>query len=139
MRYALVEPAGGYAPSCHNVRGCHSRTAPSQRSLAIDQTRERNMSDETTEGDGSKGLMSRDISATGVLVLLCVLAWVVAIAVGFTEFANFSDLTGSGDPSAVQISQVADEALVGVMPWFVLAVGLSFITSLVMAARRSIS
>lgn len=75
-----------------------------------------------------------------VLKFLTSLAWIATAVVAFIEYADYSELAeGSifNEPSAVQISQVADQAIVGVMPFFVGACALLAITIAVALPGRS--
>lgn len=64
-------------------------------------------------------------------------AWVVVAGIGFVTAADFSD-RAEGDifdrPSAPQISQIADEAMVGMIPWVLAAIAVTAIAWAISAA-----
>lgn len=98
------------------------------------------MADESKLGDGSEEFPPPTTAAGSSTVelpgwfavtsALSFIAWVVAGAVALVQWFDFSEQRDSYRISAPQISQIADEYLVTVLPWFVVAIGLTAVALL---------
>ena len=64
---------------------------------------------------------------TGLFMIAAVVAWLVTVIKAFSESSDVDDIANNSflDASAVQISQVADQALLRVLPLLVLSLALT--------------
>lgn len=76
-------------------------------------------------------------SVGSALAAISVTAWVVAAVVAFIQWSNFKTSSDSFGISAPQISQLADQALISVLPWLVVAFASTGIMIAMDVARRS--
>lgn len=84
---------------------------------------------ETTPTSSGANIGALLAIATGV-------AWLLAVVMTFSEYSTFTDRRDSAS-SAPQVSQVADEFLVAVAPWLVIAAAVTAVCVVIALARRT--
>jgi len=75
------------------------------------------------------------VAVTDVFIFLTIVAWAAVFVVGLIQYTDFKEATDSFSISAPQISQLADEVMVTLIPWVIGAVGITA-TAVVIGLRQ---